>query len=889
MKKPTNLRLILLALIFFQSYVVISQNLKSFTPRFDKRLKGDMLLIGNNILNRNTNNRDPEDAYNGSGYNSDFSMEYIDIDNDNSTFSSSSATLTVPKPACYKIVYAGLYWGAILQQNDRTGIEKVKLKLPTGGYNDITGQIVYDANAAPIGGDNNKAYACYADITSLVTGQANAQGLYTVANVKSSEGSNGGTGLSAGWSIFIVYEDPTLPAKYITSFDGFSGIGGATTLDIPVSGFKTIPKGPVRVKFAFAALEGDQPIAGDYLQINGIPISATNAANTAIRASNNFFNSSVTYVDPATDKTEDFLNRNPASTNTLGYDAGILNINNPGTLLKPGGIVIDNNETSANIRLGSTQDVYFYYFNAFAVDIIEPHIVLTKIVKNSAGTDIGGQNVVLGQQLNYEIGIRNSGNDDAKSLTIRDQLPINIIFNYPADLNPLPTGVTVQSYDPATRSIVFKVDESIVKANTLTEKVISFKVKVVPDCNSLSEACSNSIDNSAYATYKGTLNPDFQISDDPSVNTNTGCILTPKATNFLVGVDGCKYTANVTLCKDTVDLVAANGYTSYTWYSDEARTKQIGTGQTLTVKDPGTYYVYNLAAAPCRSIYQAITVTRFGATNTNPVIPYAKAPYKGEVLICPNNGKELPNLFLCGANDSRLIETHISDGSTLVWEKLDEASCTAPSSPNCANEGTSCSWTQVATGPNYLAKIAGQYRLTLNYAGGCFNRFYFNVFTNSLSPTEKHTDIICGKPGTITVGGVPAGYEYSINGTTYQASNVFNVTTAGFYTVYIRLAGVTGNTCIFTVPNIQIRQRNFNVVQEVTQPLCYGEKGKIKVAVNDANAQYYYKLYNNGTLLSSVGPVPDSEYTFDNLNTDQNYVVEVTTDDGCKDTKYICW
>lgn len=887
MKKPTNLRLILLALIFFQSYVVISQNLKSFTPRFDKRLKGDMLLIGNNILNRNTNNRDPEDAYNGSGYNSDFSMEYIDIDNDNSTFSSSSATLTVPKPACYKIVYAGLYWGAILQQNDRTGIEKVKLKLPTGGYNDITGQIVYDANAAPIGGDNNKAYACYADITSLVTGQANAQGLYTVANVKSSEGSNGGTGLSAGWSIFIVYEDPTLPAKYITSFDGFSGIGGATTLDIPVSGFKTIPKGPVRVKFAFAALEGDQPIAGDYLQINGIPISATNAANTAIRASNNFFNSSVTYVDPATDKTEDFLNRNPASTNTLGYDAGILNINNPGTLLKPGGIVIDNNETSANIRLGSTQDVYFYYFNAFAVDIIEPHIVLTKIVKNSAGTDIGGQNVVLGQQLNYEIGIRNSGNDDAKSLTIRDQLPINIIFNYPADLNPLPTGVTVQSYDPATRSIVFKVDESIVKANTLTEKVISFKVKVVPDCNSLSEACSNSIDNSAYATYKGTLNPDFQISDDPSVNTNTGCILTPKATNFLVGVDGCKYTANVTLCKDTVDLVAANGYTSYTWYSDEARTKQIGTGQTLTVKDPGTYYVYNLAAAPCRSIYQAITVTRFGATNTNPVIPYAKAPYKGEVLICPNNGKELPNLFLCGANDSRLIETHISDGSTLVWEKLDEASCTAPSSPNCANEGTSCSWTQVATGPNYLAKIAGQYRLTLNYAGGCFNRFYFNVFTNSLSPTEKHTDIICGKPGTITVGGVPAGYEYSINGTTYQASNVFNVTTAGFYTVYIRLAGVTGNTCIFTVPNIQIRQRNFNVVQEVTQPLCYGEKGKIKVAVNDANAQYYYKLYNNGTLLSNVGPVPDSEYTFDNLNTDQNYVVEVTTDDGCKDTKYI--
>ncbi len=887
MKKPTNLRLIVLALIFFQSYFVVSQNLKPFTPRFDMRLKGDMLLIGNNILNRETNNRTPRDSYNGGGYNSDFDMKYIDIDSDNTTFSSSSATLTIPKPACYKIVYAGLYWGAILQQNDRTDIQKVKLKLPTGGYNDITGQIIYDANSTPIGSDNNKAYACYADITSLVAGQTNAQGLYTVANVKSSEGTNGGTGLSAGWSIYIVYEDPTLPAKFITSFDGFSGIGGATTLDIPVSGFKTIPTGPVRVKFAFAALEGDQPIAGDYLQINGIPISATNAANTVIRATNNFFNSSVTYVDPATDKTENFVNRNPASSNTLGYDAGILNINNPGTVLKPGGIVIDNNATSANITLGSTQDVYFYYFNAFAVDIIEPNIVLTKIVKNAAGVDIGNQDVTLGQQLNYEIGFKNTGNDDARGLTIRDQLPINIIFNYPADLNPLPAGVTVQSYDPITRSIVFRVDDSVVKANTLSEKVISFKVQVVPDCNSLSEACSNSIDNSAYSTYRGTLNTDFLISDDPSVNTNTGCILTPKATNFLVGVDGCKYTESIILCQDNVDLVAANGYTNYTWYSDEARTNQIGTGQTLNVTQPGIYYVYNLAAAPCRSIYQAFTVTRFGSTNANPVIPYARAPYKGEVLICPNNGKELPNIFLCGANDSRLIETNISDGSTIVWEKLNEASCAPPSSPSCANESPTCTWTQVATGPSYDARIAGQYRLTLNYAGGCFNRFYFNVFTNSLNPTETHTDLICGKPGTITIGGVPAGYEYSINGTTYQASNIFNVTTAGIYTVYIKQIGVTANPCIFTVPNIQIRQRNFSVTQDVTQPLCYGEKGRIRVAVNDANAQYYYKLYNNGLLLSNIGPVPESEYTFDNLNTNQNYVLEVSTDDGCTDTKYI--
>ena len=157
-------------------------------------------------------------------------------------------------------MYAGLYWGAILQSGDRTKINQVKLKLPTGGYNNITGEVIYDAVNTPIGTDKNMPYACYADVTKLVAGLADPQGTYTVANVISSVGKdiNGGTGLSAGWSLYIVYEDPSLPAKSITSFDGFSGIGGATTLDINVSGFRTIPKGPVRAKFAFAALEGDK-------------------------------------------------------------------------------------------------------------------------------------------------------------------------------------------------------------------------------------------------------------------------------------------------------------------------------------------------------------------------------------------------------------------------------------------------------------------------------------------------------------------------------------------------------------------------------------------------------------------------------------------------------
>jgi gliding motility-associated-like protein len=875
MKKPTTLKSILVVLFFIQSFVVFAQ--KNFTPRFDQSLKGDMLLIGNNILNRDIRNGErPNNAFNATDKNNnDLDMQYVDVDSDNTTFSSSSANLVIPTASreCYKIVYAGLYWAGIYSKGavdngtvNRANLGSIKFKLPgQTTYNNITGSLIYDYYPTTSNGDQ-MPYAYYYDATSLVQGLTNPEGTYTAANIIAARGTING-GYSAGWNLFVVYEDPKSSAKYITTFDGFRWIqasSGPVTYDI--SGFKTIPVGGVKAKLAFAALEGDVNLTGDRYSINGTDISTTE------RLVNNFFNSTFN------DTSGPYTDRNPASGNTLGFEAGILNVPNPATGAFPGGSVIKNNDTSAQLKLTTSGDGYGLFFNAFNVEIIEPKIVLTKIVKNESGVNIGGQDVTLGQKLNYEIGFENTGNDDATSFTIRDQLPINIIFNYPADLNTLPTGVTVQSYNPATRNIVFNIANSLVRSG-LNKKntVISFKVQVVPDCSMLSEACSNSIDNSAYATYKGITNSTFTISDDPSVNTNTGCILVPKATNFLVGVDGCKFSSNVTLCTDDVDLVAANGYTNYTWYSDAAHTVQIGTGQTLNVKNPGTYYVYNLAAAPCRSIYQEFVVTRFGTTATNPVIPFAD-----QVVTCPDTGKPLPNIFLCGNNASKLIKTNITEStSSIVWERLDTAIC--PSNNKlCPNEDKDCTgWVQVANGPDYAANTAGQYRLTINYTGACFNRFYFNVYENKLNATETHTDIICSKNGNITVGGVPSGYEYAIsadpNGPigAYQSSNIFPITTAGYYTVHIRQVGVTTNPCDFTIPGIQIRKRDLTITKNVVNANCNGDKGSIAVVANNVDAQYYYRIYNGATLVNSFGPTADNNYIFPNLNPGITYTIEV--------------
>ncbi|WP_299554314.1 T9SS type B sorting domain-containing protein [Seonamhaeicola sp.] len=862
MKKTTYVTYGIVVILLLLGTQLFAQNLVPFVPRYDEAIKGDMLLIGNSNVGLH-----PTNPYNGNDTNDRIDAAvYVDVDSDPTTFNSSTADLDVPSDTnCYQIVYAGLYWSAVVNGSDP--ISNIKFRMPgSTSYVDITGTEIYFQNAS--NNNNSNTYVYYHDVTSMLTALPDPEGTYGVANISSLIGPKPNSeGLSAGWSLFVIYEDPLLPSKYITSFDGFTKITSVINETFPISGFQTIPVGPVRAKYAFSTIEGDRRYRGDYLRLNGFTIDATNNAGTVIRPGNNFFNSTVSIIDPATNTPELFFDRDPDGTNTLGFDAGIINIPNAGNT------IIGNGDTNATISLGSNLDIYYFYFSAFAIEIIAPNIVLTKIVLDENDNNIEGQLVGLGDQLTYVIGFQNTGNDDATNLTIRDILPINIVFNYPADIEYLPPGVTVQSYDPATREIIFAVDRSVVEEND-PRLDIRFNVRVVESCSLLDDACSNIVDNQAYATYQGTINPTFTISDDPSYNSNTGCLITPRATNFIADLD-CEFREEVILCGDSVELTAGDGYDSYTWSTSPTGTPVIGTTQSITVTQIGTYYVHNAATAPCQSIDQIFDVVTYGAGVPNPVIPFAD-----QVVICPNDGKELPNFFLCGANDSRFIQTGITDTSSMIWERLDEASCPAVTNQDCANEDAACTWNQVATGPDYTIDTAGQYRLTLNYTGGCFNQYYFNVYENLLVPTVTSRDIICTTPGEIVVGGVPSGYEYSIDGTNYQASNTFVVNTAGIYSVYVRQVGVSPNPCIFEVPDVQIRERDFTVSTTVTQPLCHGELGSIVLAANDVRPQYFFSIYDGPVLVNSVGPITDNNYTFDNLNPG-TYTVNVSTEDGC--------
>ena len=884
--------------ILFFAYTGMAQIKNDFDVRYENELRGDLTFIANNIVNRDEGGNDPEDPYNSTGWRSEYNdrlnMQYIDIDGDPSTFSSSSATLAVPDSDCSLIRYAGLYWSAVYRDNNRSSdFNQVKFRVPGGSYVDLTAdEILFDGEGDADFG-SYAPYACYKDVTSILTGLANPDGEYFVANVRASSGDNVQGGVSGGWSLVVVYENPTLPGKYITTFDGYAGIKSGETVDIPFSGFTTLPAPfPVNAKLGVAALEGDNRISGDQLAIradsNG---SFTTLSNTA-NPSNNFFNSNIT--DEGVIQT----NRNPNSVNTLGWDVDLFTIPNPSQS------VIPNSETGATLRASSSQDKYDIFFTSLDVEIIEPLINLAKTVEDIGGNDITGQGVNLGQYLDYVLTFQNVGNDDAVNYTIRDILPLNVTLDESSIT--MPAGVTY-TYDPSTRTVLFTVPDNIIEEGD-PAGTIRMRVQVAENCFDFVDACTDIIQNLAYSTYQGAINS-AQITDDPSVSEFNGCGFgTPGATNFLLDdLSACNFSRTVQLCGDDVLLDAGDNFDNYVWYRDVNGNNTIDVGtdtvitdgdsdndpSTMLVSEIGTYIVDKQVADPCKDFQEIITVELFGSVQSNPIsalINDTTNTIDGDIEICPNDGSELPEIFLCGLNDTELIQINIPDATSIVWEQLDEASCGA-AVDGCANTSTSCTWNTVDTGNDFLASDSGQYRLVINYQNGCFSRFYFNIYKNPLDPQYTSSDIICDTDGNITVTNVPLTYEFQLvdqsTGTIvepYQSSPSFDIDTNGAYMVEMRQAGVTDG-CVFVLDNIGILRRDFQVDVVPQDTDCNG-LGEIAISVLNVEAQYYYEISQGGTVVDTHGPTSDNNYTFVNLN-DGVYDVAVTTDDGCDYTEQV--
>ncbi|MGJ8593628.1 MAG: gliding motility-associated C-terminal domain-containing protein [Aquaticitalea sp.] len=551
----TQINKILIAIALLIGFGSTAQIKQTFSPRYNQTVKGNVTIIANNMLSRSATGN-----YNGTSDNHDFTDNvYVDIDTDNTTFNSSSANFANPHPTleCLTIKKVLLYWAAADKEPNSSLTSENQ---PNWNYNDVKimlpGQSTYTTLTATgneiiyRGRDeaahfSNDPFICVKDITTQVTALGNPYGKYQVANVEAKTGNlsshgGGNTGTSGGWQVVFVYESPSLPRKNITLFDGYAHVTSAVNnFDINFNGFQTIPLGNVNADLVIGSLEGDRSLSGDRLQIRNVAGNFVDISSQT-RSSSNFFNSSITIGG------SNFVDRNPASTNTLGFDAAVFNLSNPGNS------IITNNQTSAVLRLTSNQETYGLFLLGLAVDVYAPDLDPIQLAIT------GGNPVSPGDGVGFNFNVQNNGNDNAVNLAISTTLPPQVEF---ISANNLPNGVTY-TYNPTTGNLTFNFVDGLADIGDPALN-IDFNLIIKEQCYFLEDSCDLSFDLQFVATYNGIQNPALQntLSSSGIGDCNVGNLL-PLTVNINQPAAAVWATPSQSLdvelqCDDTTGLASA--------------------------------------------------------------------------------------------------------------------------------------------------------------------------------------------------------------------------------------------------------------------------------------------------------------------------------------------
>lgn len=309
-----------------------------FNPRFTTNTTGTVRFAANTLLtcSPSTNCSAAQTGSGRSWANNNFTMVPVDVDTVGATSNSSSAQLDIPSGA--SVLFAGLYWGAVSGSSQRNQVE-LDTPATTGyAYTTITADSLYATG---------QTYQGFADITAAVT--AAGDGVYTIGDVRARTGG----GRHAGWAIVVVLEDPSLPFRNLTVFDGWNQVRSGEVQQLPISGFLAPPSGPINAEIGLIAYEGDNRYTGDFAQLNGTNLS--DAANP----SKNFFNSTITTGGTPT------TGRTPNYADQLGYDANIVQTTG----------LVTPSSTSATLTLSSKGDWYYPGVITSAIDIFVPDLV----------------------------------------------------------------------------------------------------------------------------------------------------------------------------------------------------------------------------------------------------------------------------------------------------------------------------------------------------------------------------------------------------------------------------------------------------------------------------------------------------------------------------------
>ncbi len=360
--------------------------------------------------------------------------------------SNGSAVLNMPVGST--VLYAELIWGGTSNQGGENVTaflnNAVSLTTPFGSFS------VPPAAATAQSGANTR-YVRSANVTAMVA--AGGPGTYTVGGVPGTQANSENTDNTAGWTLAVVYANPTLPIRNLTVFVGAENQGAAPA---QVSGFCTPGTGAVNGRVLVSTMEGDSNRTGDEFRFG--PTSTLGNGNRLSGPNNpltNFFASQLNNDGGLLDTSGTFGTLNhPLGSNGSGRRQGwdITNAN--------GSAQLTNNQIQAFAQGTTTGDEYTINGLGLQIDVLAPSFpVSVKQVDKTV--------TFVGDVLTYTVTVQNNGAAPAN----------NVIFT---DVLPPGTSYVAGSFtvDSVAQSVTPPFNFNLGTINNGSQKMVSFRVRV---------------------------------------------------------------------------------------------------------------------------------------------------------------------------------------------------------------------------------------------------------------------------------------------------------------------------------------------------------------------------------------------------------------------------
>ncbi|MDI4645943.1 DUF7507 domain-containing protein [Cohnella hashimotonis] len=329
---------------------------------------------------------------------------------------SSAAVLVLP--AGSSVLYAELIWGGTYVNgsvNLTSAINNpVSLTTPTGTFS--VSPDAATANSVDLG-NGALAYVRSSNVTSLI--QAGGAGTYATAGVVGTIViPSDSTANHAGWTLGVIYQNPTLPFRNLSLRAGAVLVQASSgPVNTTLTGFATPVSGALGGRALFSAQEGDANRTGDQA-LFGPTASSLVALSGPNNFATNFFASQINNDLGQLNTTGTFGTRNQTNgtpgTNIVGGRQGwdITNVDISARLV--------NNQSSAVLSLTTSGDAYVLNGNAIQVDINAPIITVSK------SSNVTGP--IVGDTVTYSVTVSNSGTASAASVVLTDALSPGATF-----------------------------------------------------------------------------------------------------------------------------------------------------------------------------------------------------------------------------------------------------------------------------------------------------------------------------------------------------------------------------------------------------------------------------------------------------------------------------